>query len=184
MNGIPAPTYDPAQATALLKEAGYAGQEIVFEYATDGRIPLGSEIAQALAGYWGKVGIKIKMVGADQASHSLKVADKSMKGIYLNTWAPSSMDGDVVLSDLLTKTGNNCYTPDPEIEKLYLKQQGDDSEARLADFAQIWKINTEQAYVLPLFTPNRSFAVNPKLTWQPAADGVFRFDRATLGGDN
>lgn len=180
VEGVPAPAYDPAKATALLQEAGYSGEEITFEYATDGRIPLSTEIAQALAGYWGKVGVKIKMVGADQASHSLKVADKSMKGIYLNTWAPSSMDGDVVLSDLLTSTGNNCYTPDAEIEKLYLKQQGDDAEARLADFAEIWQINTDKAYVLPLFTPNRSFAVSQDLNWQPAADGVFRFDTATL----
>lgn len=184
VEGFPTPAYDPAKATALLQEAGYAGQEITFEYATDGRIPLSSEIAQALAGYWGKVGIKIKMVGADQASHSLKVADKSMKGIYLNTWAPSSMDGDVVLSDLLTKTGNNCYTPDADIEKLYLQQQGDDAEARLADFEKIWTINADKAYVLPLFTPNRSFAVSQDLSWQPAADGVFRFDAASLTGSN
>ncbi|MET0694231.1 MAG: ABC transporter substrate-binding protein, partial [Propionibacteriaceae bacterium] len=79
VEGFPEPTYDTAQATALLQEAGYQGEEITFEYATDGRIPLSSEIAQALAAYWEKVGVKIKLVGADQASHSLKVAGKKMK---------------------------------------------------------------------------------------------------------
>lgn len=174
------PTYDAAKATALLSEAGYNGEEIVFEYATDGRVPMSSEIAQALGGFWEKVGLNIKMVGADQSSHSLKVADKSMKGIYLNTWAPSSMDGDVVLSDLFTSTGNNCYTPDATIEKLYVDQQSASGDARLAMFKQLWTINAEKAYILPLFTPNRSFAVDSGLTWQPAADGVYRFASASL----
>lgn len=183
VEGFPEPSYDPELAGQLLAESGYAGEEIIFEYATDGRIPMSTEIAQALGGYWEQAGFKIKMVGADQASHSIKVADQAFKGVYLNTWAPSSMDGDVVLSDLFSATGNNAYLPDDRIEELYLHQQGAEPEQRLTDFEEIWTINADQAYIHPLFTPNRSFAVDPGLTWEPAADGVFRFAAATLAAE-
>ena len=43
-------------------------------------------MAQAIQGYLTTAGIKVNLVGADQASHTLKVRNRQMKGIDLNTW--------------------------------------------------------------------------------------------------
>ncbi|MFD0759340.1 hypothetical protein [Arthrobacter ulcerisalmonis] len=49
--------------------------------------------------YFTAAGVTVNLVDADQASHTLKIRNRHMKGIYLNTWAPSTLDGDLPLTD-------------------------------------------------------------------------------------
>jgi peptide/nickel transport system substrate-binding protein len=165
--------YDPAAAKALLAEAGYKGEAIPFEYATDGRIPLSSDIAQAIQGFLSAVGIKVQMIGMDQASLSDKIyGTVTIKGLYLNTWAPSTMDGDMPVTNLFAG-GQNDYAKQAATKALVEEQRSFSGPERVAVFTKLNTLNQEQALILGLYTPNTDYAVNPDLNWTPRADGEF-----------
>lgn len=168
-------SYDPDGAKELLAQARYAGQAIPFQYATEGRIPLSSDVAQAIQGFLSKVGIKVDMMGTDQASLSdIIYSSVSAKGIYLNTWAPSTMDGDMPVTNLFAG-GQNDYAQAPETKALVMQQRGVDGAARIDVFRKLFSLNDQQAYIVGLYTPQTDYAVNPSLEWTPRADGEFYF---------
>ncbi|MGH3703646.1 MAG: ABC transporter substrate-binding protein [Agromyces sp.] len=174
------PDYDVKAAEALLAEAGYAGEEIPLEYTTVGGLPMSAEVAQAISGYLGAVGLNVKLVGAEQASQSLSIANHEIAGLYLSYWSPSSMDGDVVVNQLLAG-GPEDYARDPEMAALYLEQQAAPEAERAQVFEEIWTANAERVYHVPLYTSSFTYAVNPSLEWTPAVDGIFRASEVALG---
>lgn len=172
--------YNPDEAKKLLAEAGYNGEAIDFEYALDGRIPLSGEIAQAVQGYLTSAGINVNLVGADQASHTLKVRNQQLKGIYLNTWAPSTMDGDLPLTDFYEEAGNNNYAQDPKTAELAVKQRGFEGGERLQIFEELLSYSNDNSYFIPLYVPANNFAVDGDLDWAPRADGLYDFSSTGL----
>ncbi|QLD11536.1 ABC transporter substrate-binding protein [Microbacterium oleivorans] len=177
---VEGPTFDPDAARALLAEAGYDGTPIPFDYATDGRIPLSSEIAQSVQGYLEAVGIAVDMRGADQQSHTLKVRGKEMQGIYLNTWAPSTLDGDLPLTDFYEPAGNNNYAQDPVTTELAERQRGVEGAEREDVFAELLDYSNAQAYFVPLYVPANNFAAGGSLRWEPRADGLYDFTETSF----
>lgn len=172
--------YDPARAEELLAEAGYAGETIAFDYATDGRIPLSAEVAQTIQGYLADVGISVEMTGADQESHTLKVRNREFDGIYLNTWAPSTVDGDLPLTDFYEADGNNNYAQDPVTAELAVAQRGVTGADREAVFAELLDYSNSQGYFVPLYVPMNNFAADPALEWEPRADGLYDFSETSF----
>ncbi|KQR03842.1 hypothetical protein ASF72_05880 [Arthrobacter sp. Leaf141] len=172
--------YNPDQAKKLLAEAGYNGESIDFEYALDGRIPLSGEVAQAIQGYLSAAGVNVNLVGADQASHTLKVRNRQLKGIYLNTWAPSTLDGDLPLTDFYEQAGNNNYAQDPKTAGLAVTQRGVDGAARLDVFKELLTYSNDKAYFIPLYVPANNFAVDKSLAWTQRADGLYDFSATGL----
>jgi len=165
--------YDPGAAEALLAEAGYSGETIPLQYATEGRIPLSSEIAQAIGGYLEAVGLSVELKGTDQASLSnIIYGTVSVEGLYLNTWAPSTMDGDMPATNLFAG-GQNDYAKSPETAALVEEQRTVTGDERDAVFARLAQTNLDQAYIVPLFTPDADYALAPGLEWTPRADGEY-----------
>jgi peptide/nickel transport system substrate-binding protein len=174
------PGYDPERARELLAEAGYAGESIPVDYATDGRIPLSSEVAQTIQASLADVGITVELRGADQQAHTLKVRGREMEGIYLNTWAPSTVDGDLPLTDLYEPAGNNNYAQDPRTAELATEQRGVAGDSRLEVFAELLEYSNEQGYYVPLYVPMNNYAADPDLDWTPRADGLFDFTQTSF----
>jgi peptide/nickel transport system substrate-binding protein len=180
VEGADGPAYDPAAAEALLDEAAYDGTPIVLEYATDGRIPMSSEIAQAIGGYLEAVGITVELVGMDQASLSNRIyGTVDMKGLFLNTWAPSTMDGDMPVTNMFAG-GQNDYAKSPETAALVAEQRTVDGAERLAVFEELATTNYESAFLIPLFTPEADYAVAPGIEWTPRVDGEFMLADVTF----
>lgn len=177
---FPATDYDPELAKELLAQAGYTGEAISFEYATDGRIPLSSEVAQAIQGYLTEVGITLDMKGTDQASLSGKIyTTVNISGLYLNTWAPSTMDGDMPAENLFNG-GQNDYARSPETAALVQQQRTVADADRIAVFNELFQLNEDQAYIIGLYTPNTDYAVNPDVTWTPRVDGEYVLNEVTV----
>ncbi|WP_183091813.1 MULTISPECIES: ABC transporter substrate-binding protein [Mycetocola] len=165
--------FDPEKAKSLLAEAGYKGEKITFQYATSGRIPLSSNVAQAIQGYLKAVGLNIELAGTDQATlSSIIYSTVNAAGIYLNTWAPSTLDGDMPVTNLFAG-GQNDYAKDAAAKDLVLKQRTVSGDERTAVFAELHKLNVEQAHIIGLYTPNTDYAVRDGITWKPRADGEF-----------
>lgn len=170
---MPNVAYDPAGARKLLAEAGYHGQAIPFQYATDGRIPLSSQVAQAIEGYLSAAGINVKMMGTDQATLTQIIyGNESVRGLYLNTWAPSTMDGDMPVTNMFDG-GANDYAKNPRLAPLVTRQRTVSGDARTAVFRQIFAANEQSAQIVGLYTPETDYAVNPDLNWIPRADGEY-----------
>lgn len=177
----PQAKYDPARAKQLLAEAGYSGQAISFQYATNGRIPLSSEIAQAIQGDLAKVGLNVTLNGTDQGSFSQIIyGTKSATGLYLNTYAPSTMDGDAPVSSMFGGQQND-YAMLPATKALVAKTRTVGGQARIDAYSELFAMNDAQALLIGLYTPDTSYAVNPKLNWTPRADGMITVDSATFG---
>ncbi|WP_221584948.1 ABC transporter substrate-binding protein [Microbacterium sp. G2-8] len=172
--------YDPDRAQELLDEAGYSGATIDFDYATDGRIPLSSEVAQTVQASLEDVGFSVQMNGSDQESHTLKVRNKEFTGIYLNTWAPSTVDGDLPLTDFYEPDGNNNYAQDPRTAELAVEQRGVVGEEREAVFRELLQYSNDEGYFVPLYVPMNSFATDPALQFTPRADGQFDFHETSF----
>ncbi|MFI2363650.1 ABC transporter substrate-binding protein [Promicromonospora sp. NPDC019610] len=168
-----APGFDPEAAKELLAQSSYDGEAIPFEYATDGRIPLSSEVAQAIAGYLDAVGITVELVGMDQASLSNKIyGTVNMEGLFLNTWAPTTMDADMPATNFFAG-GQNDYARSPETQALVEEQRTVDGAEREAVFAELSEVNWDNAYLIPLYTPMADYAVSPDITWEPRVDGEY-----------
>lgn len=179
-SSVEVPEYDPGLAESLLEEAGYSGETITLEYATDGRIPLSAEVAQAIQGYLNDVGISVNMSGMDQNTLSNRVtAVQDMQGLFLNTWAPSTMDGDMPATNFFCG-GSNDYTHDEDACSLVEAQREVDEQPRIDIFGELAELNNEQGFIMPLYSPDNIYASNPDLDWEPRADGLYVLKDATL----
>ncbi|MEV0759161.1 ABC transporter substrate-binding protein [Nocardia sp. NPDC050435] len=179
----PAARHDPARARQLVAESGYTGQPIPFQYATNGRIPLSSEIAQAIQGDLAKAGVTITLQGTDQASLSQIIyGKKAVAGLYLNTYAPSTMDGDAPVSSMFGGQQND-YAMLPATKALVAKTRTVSGQARIDAYSELFRLNDAQALIIGLYTPDTSYAVDPALTWTPRADGMITVQSAHFGKD-
>ncbi|KJL32129.1 ABC transporter substrate-binding protein [Microbacterium azadirachtae] len=173
VDGFSTPKYDPAAAKKLVEESGYDGAEITLQYPSTGGSPTDPEVAQAIAADLGKAGLKIKLVGAEQSSLSLSLANHQITGLYLNYWSPSSMDGDVVVSQLLAG-GPEDYARSPEMAQAYLDQQAANADKRTDVFKKIWEWNATNVSNVPLWQNTNAYATASTISWTPAVDGIYR----------
>ncbi|MGV9414804.1 ABC transporter substrate-binding protein [Nocardia sp. NPDC003693] len=179
----PAAVYDPAAAARLVAESGYKGEPIPFQYANNGRIPLSSEIAQAIQGDLAKAGLNVTLHGTDQGSFSQIIyGTKSATGLYLNTYAPSTMDGDAPVSSMFGGQQND-YAMLPATKALVAKTRTVGGQARIDAYSELFALNDAQALLIGLYTPDTSYAVDPALSWTPRADGMITVNTATFGKD-
>ena len=179
VDGVKASAQDVKKATALVAASGYAGEVIPLEFASSGGLARGSEVAQAIERYLADIGLNISLVGTDQSSFSLKLANKQIAGLYLNGWAPSVMDGDVVINQLFAG-GPEDYAANPDMATLYAEQQRAIGAAREAIYEKINALNATLAIAIPLYTNNYSFTTSNTISWTPPADGIYRIADITL----
>jgi peptide/nickel transport system substrate-binding protein len=73
--------YDPTRAKKLLAEAGLAGgfPMDVYEFQLPG-LPEGKAVAEAVAGYWEKIGIKARLIPVDYAAFRKNWVDRKTPG--------------------------------------------------------------------------------------------------------
>jgi peptide/nickel transport system substrate-binding protein len=169
---VEATPYDPEKAKSLVVESGYSGEPIIFEYPTDGVIPLPNQLAQAIEGYLQAAGINLRMRGMDQRSLAADWIAKKMQGMYMFSYNPSTMDAELVTGSLFAPTGVG-YFNDPIVNALEEQQQAQaDQTERAATLGRLWRYNKEQAYYLPLINDTYTYAsVAPKVRFTPRADG-------------
>ncbi len=169
--------YDPEAAKALLAEAGYPdGFTITLDAGSDITVN-SSEVAQAVAGYWEKIGIKVNvnlMPSATFLPHIRPYEHKT--GLLISAWSVYTGEG-------ITMMNQHCYTYDqekgtgnanrghysnPEVDKLIDEaMQESDKERRAELTKEIDQITHDDVAYIPLYVQENIFAVKDDVDYTP-----------------
>ncbi len=165
-------SFDPARARKLLADSGYAGQVVQFDYATDGTVALGNEVAQAIGGYLEASGIHVRLHGSDERSLIADWITRRFPGLYMFSYAPSTMDAALVTGSLLGPRGAR-YFSDARVDALEQgQQQQPDAGRRAQIFGTLLRLSNDMVYYAPLFSDRYAFAVRTdRVRFTPRADG-------------
>ncbi|ADZ70601.1 ABC transporter substrate-binding protein [Polymorphum gilvum] len=158
--------YDPEQAKALLKEAGYDGFEITFDTAA-GYYTNGLLAAQAIMEMWAEVGVKGKVNVGDKwtgNSPDLMVRNWSNPmyfadpfGSFGVMWAPGG-----------PSQSEGRFNTDADYAEIWDRFRfSGDVELRRAAYAELMEKIKNDPPVLPLYRPYESWAMKAGIDWAP-----------------
>jgi len=107
--------YDPVRAKALLAEGGYGGGFSTSITFRQGQLR-GDEIAQAVAGFFGAVGVKTEVKQVEAGIFTEMQRSRSFDFV-LGTWGGNGMfDADQYLVPTFRTGQTNAAYPDPELD--------------------------------------------------------------------
>ena len=142
------PPYDPARAKKLLAEAGYPNG---FDAGEFHQLPPYFSLGEAIVGYLGGVGIRMKMRPMERAAYFSALQTKKLKGVCM---CSSALYGNAAsrMSELIPSSGTYAYGSYPDIEALY-KQQGveTDRKKREALLHQIQQLIHDRVRIAPIY---------------------------------
>ena len=113
--------YNPARAKQLLTEAGYPNGFAMelYAYQLPG-LPEGRAMAEALAGYWHKIGVQTSLVPVDYIAFRKKWFDRSAPGAlgYYNQSNRDWLGTYAMIDKWSNPTQKSASITDPELDKL------------------------------------------------------------------
>ena len=170
--------YDPEKAKSLLAEAGYNGEEIIWDYREPAYYPLEDIWTQAAAQNLIDVGFNVTLSPQPSANYG--------DGEYNLINAGD----DVILDQIMSRAyGTNTsyitkrFPPDTfkDIRDLVLQaEQITDADERKAAYAHIEDLINEQVPEIVLFQINRITACQPNIVWHENPDNSITFGPDTF----
>ena len=175
-------SYDPDEAKRLMAEAGYPNGFAFDFYVGVNRLPLDSELADALVGQWAKVGISATLHKMEWAAFTTAALPGTMSGAHIISNQPNWWDPDAILTSHFWSKGTWLYANTPEGDsKLEAARIEMDSEKRAGMLRQLEKYWVdEQANHLILYLQQDTYGVSSRLQWAPRADALLLFADASL----
>ena len=166
---VAVPKLDVAKAKQMVKDSGYAGQPIDFQYATGGFVPAVADVAQTISSELNAIGIKVQLDTSSQSTFLSDWFSKKLKGMYLFSFQNTTLDATQTYQYLVNITATFS---DPTLNGLLSAQLGQsDPSARKKSFNQIATIINELGYYTPLFTDTVNYAHSKKIAFDYPADG-------------
>jgi peptide/nickel transport system substrate-binding protein len=172
------PSYDPAQARALLAEAGYAtGFTVNLDSSTTGSIPFSSEWQQVLQQSFAQAGIRtaIRRFTGGVISRML---NEGTSILALNGWGASFLDpvdhiGTLVISDGIN--ARRARYSNPEIDRLFRQAERTASrDVRCRYYQRINKLATDDLPIIPVVVTRTMHLRSPRIgqfVWHPIYNG-------------
>jgi peptide/nickel transport system substrate-binding protein len=143
----PAP-YDPKKAKQLLAEAGYPNG---FDAGTITPVPPYYSAAEAIGGYLGAVGIRVRLQKMERAVWLDQWRKKELRGVC---FCASGAFGNAAtrIDNYAVSTGSFSNIKHPEIDRLFAEQSRElDPKKREAALHRIQKILVDEAYFAPVW---------------------------------
>jgi peptide/nickel transport system substrate-binding protein len=140
--------YDPARARQLLAEAGYPNG---FDAGEFYQLPPYFSLGEAIVGYLGAVGIRVRMRPMERAAFFAAVSSKKLRGVCVCT---SSLYGNAAsrMSEVIPSDGAYAYGGYPDIDALYKQQAHElDRGKRELLLHQIQRLVHERVRIAPIF---------------------------------
>jgi peptide/nickel transport system substrate-binding protein len=177
--------YDPAKAKALLAQAGHPNGITVSMHGIQGRYPKDKEIAEALAGELGKVGIKVNLRFWEWGAW-LEAADAGkLDGLIFASWGNIWQDADLTYHPLLRSgtrytskwTGYKNEVLDGLLEE---GRTTLDEGKRREIYSRIQRLVFEDAPALFMHAIEDVYGASTRLEWKPRSDEMVRHNEMSL----
>jgi peptide/nickel transport system substrate-binding protein len=167
--------YDVARAKKLLADAGHAGgfNLDVYAFQLPG-LPEGKAFAEAVAGYWEKIGVKSKLIPVDYPAFRKQWVDRKVPGAmgYYNI-ANRDWIGTYALLEKMAYTPSklNDTVNDPEIDGMIAQvMRQTDREKINALMRNIYSRMRSEHYGVPVVYVHSPYATSKTLgKWNPGA---------------
>jgi len=156
--------YDPARAKRLLAEAGYPNG---FDAGELHQLPPYFSVGEAIVGYLGAVGIRLRMRPMERAAYFAALLAKKLRGVCVCT---SALYGNAAsrMSEVVPSDGAYAYGGYPDVDALYRQQaQETDRRKREALLHQIQRIVHERVRIGPLYVYIWPSGIGPRVA-EPA----------------
>ncbi|MBI3326509.1 MAG: ABC transporter substrate-binding protein [Nitrospinae bacterium] len=161
---IEPPRYDPTQAKQLLAEAGYPHG---FEAGELHQIPPYFSMGEAILGYLGAVGIKLKLRPMERAAFFSAWQSKQLRGLCV---CATGLYGNAAsrISEVVPSWGNYAYGGWPDLDELYNQQAVEtDRSKREALLHQIQRLLHERVRFGPIWEYIWPSGIGPRVA-EPA----------------
>jgi peptide/nickel transport system substrate-binding protein len=156
--------YNLARAKQLLAEAGFPNG---FDAGELHQLPPYFSLGEAIVGYLGAVGIKLRMRPMERAAYFSALATKKLKGLCVCT---SALYGNAAsrMSEVVPSDATYAYGGYPDVDALY-KQQGreTDRKKREAQLHQIQQILYDRVRFGPIYEYIWPSGIGPRVA-EPA----------------
>lgn len=163
--------YNPDLARELLAEAGYAPGELEITMdAPQGRYPMDTDAAMAVAASLGDIGITVNVQYNEWGSYLDKIVNRRTGDMFYHGWGPA-LDAHFTLSSLFVGDANYSGVSNPEIEALIHEATTTvDPEARQAIWDEVQQDIYDDAAWLFMWQQYDSYGVANDIAWEPRAD--------------
>ncbi len=152
--------YDPAKAKQLLAEAGYPNG---FDAGDLYPWPPYFSMGEAIGGYLGAVGIKVKLRTMERVAFYSALASKKLRGLCI---CINAVYGNAAsrLSEIVPSDGNFAYGGYPDVDALYKQQAREtDRKKREAMLHQIQRLMYERVRYAPVYEYIWPSGVGPRV---------------------
>lgn len=175
---VAAPKADPAEAKALLEEAGWGKGFTITLGSPSGRYVNDARVSQTVAAMWSRIGVNTA-VDAAAPPVFFKNRDALAYSAYLGSWGNNTAEiGTTLVAQLATYdkakgqgTANGGRYSNPELDRLLAEASGTmDDAARRALLEQADALAMEDYAILPLHFEVPSWGMRKGLTYEARAD--------------
>jgi peptide/nickel transport system substrate-binding protein len=156
--------YDPTRARQLLAEAGYPNG---FDGGELHQAPPYFSVGEAVMGYFGAVGIKVRMRPMERAAYLAAIQSKKLKGVCVCIVATYG-NAASRMSEWVPQSGIYTYGSHPDVEALYRQQALEtDRKKREAMLHQIQLMLHDRVRFAPIWDYVWPSGVGPRVA-EPA----------------
>ena len=152
--------YDPAKGRQLLKEAGYAHG---FDAGDITPVPPWTAVAEAVSGYLGAIGIKVRVRPMERPAMFAAWRGKTLQGVLV---AVSGALGSAStrLENYVVSWGEFAYGGDPELDALFQQQARErDPKQREALLHTLQRLVHERVLFAPIYETAGLSGVGPRV---------------------
>jgi peptide/nickel transport system substrate-binding protein len=174
--------FDPERAKKLLAEAGLSGGFEITLNTYGGSVVNVEQVSQAIMGYLGNVGIKVKLRHfADVGQYLANFRGGKLDGMTLASWGYNSVfDSDAIFYTHFHTKEPYAYNTAKEMDTWLDEARSTvDPKKRRELYSRLQKFIVDQAYWVPTYAQYTIEAVSTKLNYEASSDEIMRVFAAT-----